>query len=106
MALRPFAFGLRLRYINGPCVYPTRYLTELDLISSRFSIVAEINVKLLRQGLSYLQVPGNQQRGAEGSSALRLTSLLEVMSVFLRLVWQVHVSRRTLFSKRPREVGS
>jgi len=98
------AFDLYVHYINGPCVYPTAHLKELDLLSNRFSIVAEINVKLLRKGLTYLEIPGYRQAGLERSSAVTLKSLRETISIFLRLLWQIHIRQREVFSKRPRRV--
>ncbi|MCP4002568.1 MAG: glycosyltransferase family 2 protein [bacterium] len=100
-----WTFGVNLHYINGPALYPTKQLKQLDLCSTRFSIVAEINVKLLRQGFAYLQVAGSRQRGAPVNSALTWGSFREVVRVFVSLVWQVHFAQRSRFSRRPREVG-
>ncbi len=93
-------FNVFLQYINGPCIYPTAKLRELDLISSRFSIVAEINVKLLRQGLSFLEVPGYKQTGNSGSMSLSFLSLIEVCIIFFRLFWKVNFSEKKRFNQK------
>lgn len=98
------AFDVYVQYVNGPCVYPVKELRQLELVSDRFSIVAEVNVKLLRQGLTYVEVPGYRQTNSEGSNALSMGSLGETISVFLRLLWEIHVRQRHLFSKRPRRM--
>ena len=98
------AFDVHVQYLNGPSVYPTAVLRRADLISSRFSIVAEAHVKLLRQGLTFVEVPGYMQTGAEGSNALSLRALRETVIVFLRLWWDVHVRRRRQYSGRPRRI--
>jgi len=98
-------FGVRVQYLNGPCVYPVDRLRALELFSTRFSIVAEINVKLLRQGLSFVEIPGHRQTGLAGSTSLSLRNLREVAAVFLRLFAEVHFRRRALYRRRPVRVS-
>jgi glycosyltransferase involved in cell wall biosynthesis len=94
-------FDLYLVYINGPAIYPVARLRELDLCSTRFSIVAEINVKLLRQGLSFIELPSRRQTGIEGSTSASLRTLAETARVFVRLLWDVFVKQRDRFARRP-----
>jgi len=102
--LYAIVFDLHVQYLNGPAVYPTASLRKLPLKSDRFSIVAEVNVKLLRQGLTYVEIPGYMQTGIAGSTALSFRAFREVISVFLRLIWDVHVTGRMHFNRRPRRV--
>jgi glycosyltransferase involved in cell wall biosynthesis len=95
------AFDLYVQYINGPAVYPVRRLRQLRLRSTRFSIVAEINVKLLRQGVTFVEVPSNRQVGLEGSTSLTLRSLLETLRVLTHNLLDVHVRQRELYRHRP-----
>ena len=95
------AFDLYVVYINGPAVYPVVRLRELELRSTRFSIVAEINVKLLRQGLSFTELPARRQTGTEGSTSGGLRALAETVRIFLRLLIEVHVTERGRYAKRP-----
>lgn len=95
------SFGLFVEYINGPCIYPTARLQSLSLVSTRFSIVAEINVKLLRQGLSFCEVPSYRQTGMAGSTSFSLRNLVETISVFCRLFYEVHFKESARFSHRP-----
>jgi len=97
-------FDFQVEYINGPSVYPVARLRELELVSTRFSIVAEINVKLLRQGVSFVEIPGRRQVGLEGSKSLSWRNLAEAVRVFCQLCWQVHVSQRSRFNHRPRRL--
>lgn len=98
-------FDIYVIYVNGPAVYPTRKLRELMLHSTRFSIVAEINVKLLRQGLSYTELPSNRQVGLEGSTSATLRSLMETARVYLQLLMDVYVRERSRYSSRPVRVN-
>jgi glycosyltransferase involved in cell wall biosynthesis len=95
------AFDLYVQYINGPAVYPIQRLRQLRLRSTRFSIVAEINVKLLRQGATFVEVPSNRQVGLEGSTSLTLRSLLETLRVLTHNLLDVHVRQRQLYQYRP-----
>jgi glycosyltransferase involved in cell wall biosynthesis len=98
-------FDLYLIYVNGPAVYPLSWLRELKLHSTRFSIVAEINVKLLRQGLTYVELPSNRQVGLEGSTSASLKSLLETMRVFLQLLADVYWREPSRYGRRPTRIN-
>ena len=95
------AFDIYVLYVNGPAVYPTEKLRHLQLHSTRFSIVAEINIKLLRQGVSYVEIASNRQVGMEGSTSATLRSLMETMRVFVRLVVDVYFREPARYAKRP-----
>jgi glycosyltransferase involved in cell wall biosynthesis len=94
-------FDVHVQYINGPCVYPVARLRELGLFATRFSIVAEINVKLLRQGVSFVEIPSHRQTGLAGSSSLSLRNLREVAAVFLRLCYEIHFQHPRRYRQRP-----
>ena len=98
------AFDVHVQYINGPCLYPTAELRGLELVSNRFTIPAEINVKLLRRGVSFFEVVGFRQTGLAGSQSLSFRSLAEVTAVFIHLCWQIHWKNRQLYRRRPRRV--
>jgi glycosyltransferase involved in cell wall biosynthesis len=94
-------FNVFLLYINSPCIYPTAKLKGFKIRSKRFSIITEITIKCLRSGCTFHEIPGYLQRGLIGSSALKFKNLLEVLWMFLQLVWEVNVTRRQYFNKRP-----
>ncbi len=94
-------FDLYVVYVNGPAVYPTAQLRALTLYSTRFSIVAEINVKLLRQGVSFVELPSNRQVGMEGSTSATWRSLMETARVYLHIFADVYFRERERYSKRP-----
>lgn len=94
-------FDLYVVYVNGPAIYPTAKLRALNLHSTRFSIVAEINVKLLRQGVSFVELASNRQVGMEGSTSASWRSLLETARVYSQTLVDVYWRERERFSKRP-----
>ena len=99
-------FDLYVMYLNGPAVYPVARLRELRLYSTRFSIVAEINVRLLRQGLSYIELPATRQTGMAGSTSASLRSLAETARVFFCLFSDVYLKEPQRYAKRPVRVSA
>jgi glycosyltransferase involved in cell wall biosynthesis len=98
------AFDVHVQYINGPSLYPVDRLRELELFSNRFSIVAEINVKLLRRGVTFIEIAGRRQTGLEGSTSLSWRNLRETLAVFVRLCYEVLWRDRRLYGRRPSRV--
>jgi len=98
-------FDLYVIYINGPAIYPTYGLKQLDINSSRFSIVAEINIKLLRQGCSFMELASNRQVGMNGSTSASWQSLVEAIKIYFLLVADVFLFNKKTYSKRPRRVS-
>jgi glycosyltransferase involved in cell wall biosynthesis len=97
-------FDLYVQYINGPAIYPTNELKKLHLASTRFSIVAEINVKLLRQSLTFLELASFRQTGLHGSTSFSFKSLYETFVILLNTIYEVFVSEKQKFSGRPKRV--
>lgn len=97
-------FRIDVQYINGPCIYPVARLRQLKLFSNRFSIVAEMNVKLLRQGVTFFEIGAFRQTRLEGSTSFSWRNLRETMAVFLRLCWEIHWKERDHYRSRPRRI--
>ena len=94
-------FDLYVQYLNGPAVYPVAKLHDLQLHSTRFSIVAEINVKLLRQGVTFAEVANNRQAGLDGSGSFSFANLLETARVFFQVLMDVYVRHPAKYASRP-----
>lgn len=103
-AIYMITFGIFVQYINGPCVYPTARLRELRLKADRFSIVVEATIKLLCSGATYYEVAGYMQNGLAGSTSLSVRNLLEVVKSYVRLVYEIKITRRSEYSRRPRRI--
>ena len=97
-------FDVYVQYINGPCVYTVHQLRALTLNSTRFSIVAEINIKLLRQGVSYIEIPTHRQVGLDGSRSFSFRNLRETIRVFMHLLNEVHRKEAARYRHRPRRI--
>jgi glycosyltransferase involved in cell wall biosynthesis len=94
-------FDLAIRYVNAPALWPVARLKEMGLRAQRYSLHAEINAKLLRQPITYVEVDGYMSPAVEvKSSALRIRNLLEVMRAYLRLCHEIFVTKKELYSHR------
>jgi glycosyltransferase involved in cell wall biosynthesis len=98
------AFGIHVGYINGPGIWPTERARALTLHSRRFSIISELNVKLLRSGGTYAEVPGHLQGGQKARSTVTFRNLCEVVVAFLRLLREVHFAPPSTFDIMARRV--
>ena len=94
-------FDVPLQYINGPCMYSTKAAKNISLKSERFSIIAELNTKILKKGATFAEVISCRQTGSIGSSALRLSSLFEALKTFIVLLFEIHLLNKKRFSKKP-----
>jgi glycosyltransferase involved in cell wall biosynthesis len=94
-------FRVHVTYINGPGLWPTEAARRAELRSRRFSVISEMNVKLLRMGCSFAEVPGYFQAGPKVRRTVTLRNLTEVVASFSRLVAEVHFLRRKQFQAQP-----
>lgn len=96
------SFGTNLNYTNGTVVYNRAILDGVTLKSNGFLYQAELLIKLIRAGYLYAETPHFLScRGSGKSKALTLKSFLQVTRSYLRLIWEVHVLRRTGFADVP-----
>lgn len=96
------SFGMNLNYTNGTVVYNRAILDGVTLKSNGFLYQAELLIKLIRAGYLYAETPHFlSHRGSGKTKALTLKSFLQVTRSYLRLIWEVHVLRRTGFADVP-----
>lgn len=96
------SFGMNLNYTNGTVVYNRSILEGVELKSSGFLYQAELLIKLIRAGYLYAETPHFlERRGSGKTKALTIKSFLQITRGYLRLIWEIHVLRRTGFSDVP-----
>lgn len=96
------SFGMNLNYTNGTVVYNRAILDSVTLKSRGFLYQAELLIKLIRAGYLYAETPHFlSRRGSGKTKALTLKSLLQVTRGYFRLIWEIHVLRRTGFADAP-----
>jgi len=97
-------FNISLHYVNSPCLYLTEQLRCLDFRSNRLAYQAEFAVKILCSGGSFYQIAGLRQNEQSPSRALSLKNLREAIDVFLNLVYEVKITDRKKFNRKPVEI--
>jgi glycosyltransferase involved in cell wall biosynthesis len=75
----------KIKYYNGVAIYRCQDLKSLKIFSSRFAVHAEIAIKLLLHGKTYLEVGMRQNYRGEKSSALKPKSIYAVGKTLLHL---------------------
>lgn len=86
-------FGLRLRYYQGPCVYRTELARRLPKTGRGFFFLAEMLVRAVRTGASYIELPLIHQARVHGrSKAFSITNIALALATIARLWWAL---RRT-----------
>lgn len=97
-------FDVYVQYLNGISIYPTEKLRKISINATRFSITAEVNIKLLRLGCTYHEVMGRMQTGILGSTSITLQNLIEIFKTFFYLVYEIKFSKRHLYNKKPKRI--
>ena len=87
-------FGLHVSYYNGYAVHRADLLRSIDITSDGFGYQAEVILKFLGAGHSYVEVGVQSEAETSASSALRPKNLLRVAKVLLHLIWKVPKFRR------------
>lgn len=102
--IHTIVFGVHIRYINGVPVYSVDRLRKMDLKAERYSMHAELQIKLLRQGVSFIELDGYLKPENKKSSAIYFNSFVEVARSFLRLVYEVYVRNPEQYRGKARRV--
>lgn len=85
--LANFCAGLDVPYYNGTVVHKTELLKTIDIETDSFAYQLEALVKLLQLGYGFETVGINVQERQEGNSkAFRLHNIVQVVTVFIRLL--------------------
>lgn len=90
-----FLFGYRLRYYNGLPVHRRALLNAITITSSGFGFQAEILIKLLKSGCSFVQVGVMGAEATNKSSIFRLRNIVSVAFTLLKLLKELVGFRST-----------
>lgn len=95
-------FGRRLQYFNGLTIYPVSFLRRRPVTTFGFGFQAEVLLKAIASGLSYIEVGlPIDERTAGGSKAVNLRNIVSVAWTIMRLVFEIRLT-----DKWKRERGS
>ena len=100
-------FGHRLRYYQGPTVYPTALAQALPITTHGFFFATEMLVHALALGNSWVEIPLTHRERTYGhSKAVALSNIVNAQLTIVRLWWNVRVlgkvARRPAVGDGPR----
>jgi NAD(P)-dependent dehydrogenase (short-subunit alcohol dehydrogenase family) len=88
-------FGRHLNYYNGLTIYPVSFLRRDPATTFGFGFQAEVMLKALTLGLSYIEVGlPIDERAAGVSKAVNLRNILSVAYTVLRTFFQLRIAGR------------
>lgn len=82
-------FNLKLKYYNGLPIHKASLIKNLDYSDNGFGFQAEILLKLIKSGSSYVEVGVNGAEETNQSDALRLKNWLRIFSTVFALLKSV-----------------
>jgi dolichol-phosphate mannosyltransferase len=85
-------FSTRMRYWTGPCVYRSSIAKRMSMRATGSLFVAELLVRLLRAGQTYVEIgllP--KPRTAGSTKTFRVKNVVDVFTMVLRLFWELRV---------------
>lgn len=86
------AFGRRLKYFQGPAVYPTALARVLPINTTGFFFATEMLVNALMMGYSIVEVPLiHRERTYGQSKAVRGSNIVSAQMTIIRLWWTLRV---------------
>jgi hypothetical protein len=100
-------FGWRLKYYQGPTVYPIALARQLPRTTHGFFFVAEMLVHALAAGYSWTEVGLTHQERAHGrSKAVALSNIVDAQKTIVRLWWAVRVKRQRVVPPATSQLSS
>lgn len=89
-------FGLKLKYFNAISIYRTDLINQTQTSGTGFAFFAEILIRMLRSGASYIEVPTHHRLRTQGTSkAFSLKNFIDILSTLSILLWDVYVRKET-----------
>lgn len=91
-----FTFLTHFHYTNGTILVRRSVLQSITHKSRGFFFQAEFLIKLTKRGYLFAEVPSKlNKRRAGKSSAIKLSSLIQTIKDYLKLVFDIYVLERT-----------
>lgn len=91
------SFGIIINYIQAPCLYKVKTLRKHHFVSTRFSIWAEINTKLLKTKIKYIEIPVHYKNKSVIDRTINFKNLYEVIVMFLRTFIEIKFFKRKTY---------
>lgn len=87
-------FAYHIRYYNGCFITRTELVRSIGLFSTGHAIFAELKIRLLDRGATYIQIPFYHTRRKSGkSSAFRFKNIISTLRTMWMLIFVVRVQK-------------
>ena len=93
-------FDCNVYYINGSSIFPTKHVKNLLLRSNRHGILSEIIAKLLRERISYCEIPVTYKWPHKARTTITLKNLIDVTKSFFLLVFDLKIKKNTFIAAK------
>lgn len=97
-------FDLRVHYIQGSFIANIKYAKKLNIRSNRFTFWAEINLKLLRMGLKYMDYPLYFNNESRIDRTVSLKNFIEIVVSLFILIFEIFLLKKKQFNKKPKKL--
>ena len=97
-------FDCNVNYINGCSIFPTKKVLELKLNSNRHGILSEIVTKLLRENITYCEVPVFYKFPRKVRSTINFKSLIDVIRSFIFLFIDLKIKNKTSIKSKRKNI--
>ena len=89
-----FLFGLNFRYYNGLTLYPSKLLKPLAVSNPSYAFLAEVLIRLIKAGHTYVEVPTYHRKREHGSSkALQFKNVKSVFVTISKLFGEIYLEK-------------
>jgi len=79
-----------IMYLTSPGIYNCDLLKSLQLISNRFGIISELNIKMYFISKNIIQLPLHIINGESGSNSIKMKNIIESIYVYFRMTFDAY----------------
>lgn len=87
-------FGVYAFYLQGPFVWPIETVKKFNSKNIGVTYISEVNIKLLRSGLKFIEISGISLTGSYKSTAVSFKNILRSIQTVLHLIYEIHVKKK------------
>ena len=81
-------------YLQGPFVWPIEIVKKFNLENTGITFISEINIKLLKSNLKFIEVSGISNVGSYKSTAISLKNILRSIRTIFHLIYEIYILKK------------
>jgi|APSaa5957512535_1039671.scaffolds.fasta_scaffold00447_9 glycosyltransferase involved in cell wall biosynthesis len=99
-----FCFNQYLIYFNGPKVLPVKCLKKVKLNASKFALIPEMSIKVMKMGVTFTEIPGERLNDDQDSLSLSFGSIFEAFYIFIFTLIEIYILKRKKYGKKSQRI--